>query len=55
MLVSSGASAATAASKRTWSLPLPVQPWATESAPSSRATLARCRAMTGRLKADTSG
>ena len=34
----SGASAAVATSKRTWSLPLPVQPWATASAPCSRAT-----------------
>ncbi len=51
----SGASARTDTSKRTWSLPLPVQPWATESAPNSRAASTRCLAITGRDSADTSG
>ena len=51
----SGASAARPASNRTWSLPLPVQPWATMLAPVSSATLARWPAMSGRDSADTSG
>ena len=42
-------------SKRTWSLPLPVQPWATASAPCSRAAATRCLTMTGRDSAETSG
>ena len=42
-------------SKRTWSLPFPVQPWATVVAPNSRAALTRCLTMTGRESADTSG
>ena len=37
MTFSSGASVATVASIRTWSLPLPVQPWAIVSQPVSRA------------------
>ena len=51
----SGARARVATSKRTWSLPLPVQPWATASAPWARATSTRCFTMTGRDSADTSG
>ena len=39
MTFSSGASVATVASMRTWSLPLPVQPWAIVSQPVSRAIL----------------
>ena len=39
---------ATAASKRTWSLPLPVQPWATAPAPWARADSTSLRAMRGR-------
>jgi len=35
-------------SNRTWSLPLPVAPWATASAPVSRATATWCLAMIGR-------
>ena len=42
-------------SKRTWSLPLPVQPCATIVAPYSRAAYTRCLTMTGRDSADTSG
>ena len=42
-------------SKRTWSLPLPVQPWATVVAPNSRAALTRCLVMTGRERAETRG
>ena len=42
-------------SKRTWSLPLPVQPWATVVAPNSRAAFTRCLVMTGRDRADTRG
>ena len=45
---SSGASAAYVSSKRTWSLPLPVAPWATASAPSRRATSTWAWAMSGR-------
>ena len=51
----SGAMEVMETSKRTWSLPLPVQPWATVCAPNSRAALTRWRAMTGRDRADTSG
>ena len=42
-------------SKRTWSLPLPVQPWATASAPKRRAASTRCLTMTGRDSDETSG
>ncbi len=42
-------------SKRTWSLPLPVQPWPTASAPWRRADATRCSTMTGRESADTRG
>ena len=48
---SSGASARKVNSKRTWSLPLPVAPWATASQPVSRATSAWCLAMRGRARA----
>ncbi len=51
----SGARLARPTSKRTWSLPLPVQPWATRVAPRSRATRARCITISGRDSADTSG
>ncbi len=51
----SGASARVATSKRTWSLPFPVQPWATASAPWRRATSTRWRTMTGLDSAETSG
>lgn len=50
-----GASEAIPASKRTWSLPLPVQPWATVSAPCLRAAATRCLTMAGRDSAETSG
>src|ERR1017187_6681000 len=53
--LTSGARAARPTSKRTWSLPLPVQPWATTLAPNSRATRARCETISGRDSADTSG
>ena len=39
MTSSPGSRAWTATSKRTWSLPLPVQPWATASAPFARGDL----------------
>jgi hypothetical protein len=42
-------------SKRTWSLPFPVEPWATPAAPVSRATRTRWRTISGRDSADTSG
>ena len=42
-------------SNRTWSLPLPVQPWATVSAPNCCAAATRCLTITGRDSADTSG
>ena len=51
----SGASVRRLTSNRTWSLPLPVQPWATASAENSRAAATRWRAMTGRDNDDTSG
>ena len=51
----SGASARVDTSKRTWSLPLPVQPWATPSAPNVRAASTRCSTMIGRDSDDTSG
>ena len=51
----SGARARVDTSKRTWSLPLPVQPWATASAPCWRAAATRCLTMTGRDSAETSG
>jgi len=42
-------------SKRTWSLPLPVQPCATVEAPNWRAARTRCLTMSGRESAETSG
>ncbi len=51
----SGANAMADTSKRTWSLPLPVQPWATPSAPYRRASSTWCLTMSGRLSAETSG
>src|SRR3954451_643016 len=51
----SGASARVDTSNRTWSLPFPVQPWATASAPCSRAAATMCFTITGRLSDDTSG
>ncbi len=50
-----GAMERTPTSKRTWSLPFPVQPWATAPAPYRLAASTRCRTMTGRDRADTSG
>ena len=52
---SSGASACTETSMRTWSFPLPVQPWATAVAPSARATSTSSRAISGRESAVASG
>ena len=46
---------ATTASMRTWSFPLPVQPWATVSAPCSRATSQAILARSGRPSAVKSG
>ena len=51
----SGANARTPTSKRTWSLPLPVQPCATAVARWRRASATRWRTITGRDNADTSG
>ena len=51
----SGASAMADTSKRTWSLPLPVQPWARPSAPYFRAIATWCFTINGRDSADTSG
>ena len=51
----SGASARVDTSKRTWSLPLPVQPWATASAPCWRAAATRCLTMIGRDSDEISG
>ncbi len=42
-------------SKRTWSLPLPVQPWAMVSAPNWWAARTRCLVISGREMAETSG
>ena len=55
MTSSSGASEPNPTSNRTWSLPLPVQPWATVEAPNWRAAATRWREITGREIADTSG
>jgi hypothetical protein len=52
---SSGAIVIALTSKRTWSLPLPVQPWAIASAPRSRAMSTRWRVISGRDRALTSG
>ncbi len=50
-----GAIAMAVTSKRTWSLPLPVQPCAIAVAPVSAATRTRWRVISGRDSADTSG
>ena len=55
MHFSSGASEVIETSKRTWSLPLPVQPWATVLAPCFFAALTRCLVITGREIAETFG
>ena len=44
-----------ASSKRTWSLPLPVHPWAIYFAPNLCAASTRCFEIRGRESADTSG
>ena len=51
----SGSSIVMLASKRTWSLPLPVQPWAMCFAPNLCAASTRCFEMSGRESAETSG
>ena len=51
----SGAREEMPASNRTWSLPLPVQPWATVVAPCFLAAATRCLTMVGRESAETSG
>ena len=51
----SGPSAPMPTSKRTWSLPLPVQPWATIEAPWYFAAATRCLTISGRDSAETSG
>ena len=48
MTFSSGASVATVASIRTWSLPLPVHPWAIVSALNARAASTASLASSGR-------
>ena len=50
-----GARLAMPTSKRTWSLPLPVQPWETTLARYVLAAAARCRTISGRESALTSG
>lgn len=55
MHFSSGASEVIETSKRTWSLPLPVQPWATVVAPNFLAAFTRCLVITGREIAETFG
>src|SRR3954463_780077 len=55
MVSRSGASARVDTSKRTWSLPLPVQPWATASALCSRAAATMCLTMMGRDSDEISG
>ena len=51
----SGARAVMPTSKRTWSLPLPVQPCATVLAPNCFAAATRCLTIRGRDSAETSG
>ena len=51
----SGARAAVETSKRTWSLPFPVQPCPTASAPKERAAATRCLTITGRDSDEISG
>ena len=55
MTFSSGASVAIVASMRTWSLPLPVQPWAIVSQPVWRAYSTASLAISGRPSAVNSG
>ena len=55
MILSSGASVVTVASMRTWSLPLPVQPWAIVSQRASRAFSTASFAISGRPSAVKSG
>src|ERR1700694_1636114 len=55
MVSRSGARARVDNSKRTWSFPLPVQPWATASAPWARAASTRCLTMIGRDSDEISG
>jgi hypothetical protein len=52
---SSGARVAIVASIRTWSFPLPVQPWAIVSQPAARAASTASLAMRGRPSAVKSG
>ena len=51
----SGLSAAIDTSNLTWSLPLPVHPWATASAPYSSAASTKILAMRGRARAVVNG
>ena len=51
----SGASAPMPTSNRTWSLPLPVHPWATVVAPCLCAAATRCWTITGREIDEISG
>ena len=51
MMVMSGANRLMVSSNRTWSLPLPVQPWAMASAPSALAISTSFLAMMGLAKA----
>src|SRR5262245_24567254 len=55
MTFASGYVALNDSSNRSWSLPLPVHPWTTASAPRSTAISATACAITGRESADTSG
>ena len=55
MISSSGSSARMQVSKRTWSLPLPVQPCAMYLAPYWCAMSTRCLEISGRDRADSSG
>ena len=55
MAFSVGSMEAMETSKRTWSLPLPVQPWEMVSAPNWWAARTRCLEISGREMAETSG
>jgi hypothetical protein len=55
MIFIDGSSATTVDSMRTWSLPLPVQPWAIVSQPARRAYSTASFAMSGRPSAVNSG
>jgi hypothetical protein len=55
MTLSSGASVAIVASIRTWSFPLPVQPWAIVSHPVWRACSTASSEISGRPRAVNSG